>query len=95
MEYICSDTNIRIDFAVIDRLELPFRLPYVYLMNQVAAEDELLAPPGLGQRLVELGLQKVELTEEEFYLAEEYISRYKKISLYDAVALAIAKNSFT
>lgn len=91
MEYISSDTNIWIDFMVIDRLELPFRLPHIYLMNQDAAEDELLAPPGLGQKLVELGLHKVELTEEEFYLAEEYISRYKKISLYDAVALAIAK----
>lgn len=91
MEYISSDTNIWIDFAVIDRLELPFRLPYVYLMNQDAAEDELLAPPGLGQKLVELGLHKVELTEEEFYLAEEYINLYKKISLYDSVALAIAK----
>ena len=91
MEYISSDTNIWIDFAVIDRLELPFRLPYVYLMNQDSTEDELLSPPGLGQKLVELGLYKVELTEEEFYLADEYISLYKKISLYDSVALAIAK----
>lgn len=91
MEYISSDTNVWIDFVMIDRLELPFRLSYVYLMNRDAVEDELLAPPGLGQELVGLGLQKVELTEEEFYLAEKYISCYKKISQYDAVALAIAK----
>lgn len=33
----------------------------------------------------------VELSEEEFYLAEEYNSKYTKPSLYDCVALAIAK----
>lgn len=60
-------------------------------MNEEAVEDELLTPPGLGKELVKLGLQKVELTEEEFYLAEEYIDQYKKIFIYDAVALAIAK----
>lgn len=91
MEYISSDTNVWIDFVVINRLELPFRLPYVYLMNEDVVDDELLAPPELGKELVKLGLQKVELTEEEFYLAEEYIEHYKRISIYDAVALAIAK----
>lgn len=60
-------------------------------MNEDAVVDELLAPLGLGKELVKLGLQKVELTEEEFYLAEAYIGHYKKISIYDAVALAIAK----
>ena len=51
MEYISSDTNVWLDFVVIGRLELPFRLPYIYLMNQEAAEDELLNPPGLGEDL--------------------------------------------
>ncbi|MCD8365610.1 MAG: hypothetical protein LUC83_07350 [Clostridiales bacterium] len=28
---------------------------------------------------------------EEFYLAEEYVARYTKPSLYDCIALAVAK----
>lgn len=91
MEYISSDTNVWLDFVVIGRLELPFRLPYIYLMNQEAAEDELLNPPGLGEDLVRKGLQKTELTDEEFFLAEEFVSKYEKPSLYDCIALAIAK----
>lgn len=91
MEYISSDTNIWLDFAIINRLELPFKLPYTYLMNEDAIEDELLNPPELGKDLMHLGLQKVELTEEEFFLAEEYANKYTKPSLYDCIALAIAK----
>ncbi len=91
MEYISSDTNVWIDFAVIKRLELPFQLPYIYLMNQDAADDELLNPPGLGEELERLGLHKIELTEDEFYLAEGYADKYLRLSLYDRIALAIAK----
>ena len=91
MEYISSDTNVWLDFVTIDRLEFPFRLPYVYLMNNDAVADELLNPPDLGQRLVALGLQETELSEEEFFLAEEYMRTYRKLSMYDSVALAIAK----
>ena len=91
MEYISSDTNVWLDFVTIQRLGYPFRLPYTYLMNSDAIEDELLSPPGLGQNLLQLGLQETELTEEEFFLAEEYMNRYAKPSIYDCVALAIAK----
>lgn len=91
MEYISSDTNIWLDFAVIDRLDLPFRLPYIYLMDKDAIEDELLNPPDIGKRLVEMGLRKTELTEDEFMLAEELTAKYAKPSLYDCIALAIAK----
>lgn len=91
MEYISSDTNIWLDFVVIDRLHLPFKLPYIYLMDSDAIADELLNPPGIGNRLVRMGLQKTELTEDEFVLAEGLISKYAKLSLYDCIALAIAK----
>lgn len=91
MEYVSSDTNVWLDFAVINRLEIPFRLPYTYIMNEDAITDELLSPKELKENLVKLGLQAVELSEEEFYLAEEYNTRYAKPSLYDCVALAIAK----
>ena len=91
MKYISSDTNVWLDFATINRLEIPFKLPYTYIMNEDAIADELLSPKELREKLVRLGLQAVELSEEEFYLAEEYTAKYAKPSLYDCVALAIAK----
>lgn len=91
MEYISSDTNVWIDFLEIERLNLSFRLPYVYLMNDETVDDELLSPPGLSGELLQLGLQKTELTEDEFFLAEEFTLKYAKPSVYDCIALAIAK----
>ena len=38
MEFISSDTNVWIDFCTIDKLYLP----YTYIMNNDAIEDELL-----------------------------------------------------
>ena len=67
MKYISSDTNVWLDFATIIRLEIPFKLPYTYIMNEDAIEDELLSPKELRENLVRLGLQAVELSEEEFY----------------------------
>lgn len=92
MEYISSDTSVWLDFVVIDCLDLPFKLPYIYLMNEDAVRDELLSPLGLGGNLLALGLVKTELTEEEFYLTEKYVGRFPKLSIYDCVALAIAKS---
>ncbi len=46
MEYISSDTNVWIDFSVIRRTDLPFRLPYTYIMNTDAVNNELLSPTG-------------------------------------------------
>lgn len=91
MEYVSSDTNVWLDFSIIHRLEIPFKLPYTYIMNEDAITDELLSPKELRENLMALGLQAVELSEEEFYLAEEYNAKYIKPSLYDCVALAIAK----
>ncbi len=91
MEFISSDTNVWLDFCIIDGLELPFKLPYTYLMNVDAVRDELLSPPELGKNLLKLGLVETELTEEEFFLAEEYMNRFAKPSVYDCIALAIAK----
>lgn len=91
MTYISSDTNVWIDFVTIDSIELPFRLPYTYIMSEEAIEDELLSPPGLGDQLISFGLLPVEITIDEFLIADEYGNRYKKLSVYDRIALAIAK----
>lgn len=91
MKYISSDTNVWLDFEIIHHLELPFKLPYTYLMNKDAVHDELLSPPKLGDNLLMLGLIETELTEEEFYQTEEYMEKFRKPSIYDCAALAIAK----
>lgn len=91
MKFISSDTNVWIDFFIIGRIELPFCLPYTYIMNTDAIDDEFLSPTGLRHELIRCGLVGVELTIEEFSLAEEYGTRYPRLSIYDRIALAIAK----
>lgn len=92
MEYISSDTNVWIDFMKIEILNLPFKLQYVYLMENSTISEELLVPEGLNARLVELGLKGTDMSFEEYILAEEYGSKYKRLSNHDCIALAIAKN---
>lgn len=91
MQFISSDTNIWLDFVTIGKLPLPFRLPYTYLMDEDTIHDELLAPEELGDELLKLGLQATELTEEEYWMADEFAMKYTKPSRYDCIALAIAK----
>ena len=91
MECISSDTNVWIDYMRIEKLDLPFRLPVTYLMNQDAIEDELLSPKGMKEELLRLGLQPTELTEGEFYYALKMAETHPKLSGYDCSALAIAK----
>ena len=92
MKYISSDTNVWIDFMTINRIALPFRLPYTYIMNQDAIDEELLSPPDFKEQLISAGLVATELTDDEFFLAEDYGTRYHKLSTHDRIALAIAKN---
>lgn len=91
MEFVSSDTNVWIDFSVIHRTEIPFRLPYTYIMNSDSIEDELLSPTGLRDELLRCGLVSVDIEIEEFELAESFGSKYLKLSIYDCIALSIAK----
>ena len=90
-EYICSDTNVWIDFNEIDAVGLPFRLPCTFIMWDEALEDEICSPAGLKNALLGLGLVTVRLTADEFYLADEYGECYPGLSGYDVAALSIAK----
>ena len=89
MELISSDTNVWIDFSVINKLELPFLLPYTYLMSEDAIEKELCSPGGLKENLIKLGLKKAYMTIVS--LADIYSSQYIQLSVIDSIALAIAK----
>lgn len=91
-EFISSDTNVWIDFSITGHIDFPFRLPYTYIMNTDAIDDELLQPPGLRGELLANGLVAVELDMEEFNLADDYGTKYIKLSTYDRIALAIAKH---
>ena len=91
MQYISSDTNVWIDFSLISSIHLPFLLPYTYIMHNDAIEDELLSPQGIAGALKDAGLVGVDLTIEEFFLADSFGPKYPRLSIYDRVALAIAK----
>ena len=91
MEYISSDTNVWIDFYKISKIRLPFRMSCKYIMFHEAIEKELLYPEDLKSQLVEDGLIGVEITTEELFYADELSAKYRRLSVYDRIALAIAK----
>lgn len=92
MQYISSDTNIWVDFAQINRLDMPFRLDLTYCMSTDTVADELLTPPGIREQLLTLGLLPLEMTEAEFQAALCMGEIYKKLSAYDRFALTIARH---
>ena len=93
MELISSDTNIWIDFSSADFLYVPFSISdkYQFIISTYTFERELVYPDDLGHRLLELGLQPVEVQKDEIALADVY-EKYPMLSLYDRFALAIAKH---
>lgn len=91
MKLISSDTNIWLDFNAISKTDLPFKLPYMYIMYKETLRREIISPPELIENLLKCGLKGVDITIEEFTYAENLAERYKKLSGYDRIALAIAK----
>lgn len=93
MQFISSDSNIWLDFFVINRLETPFLMKdiYTFLVSRDTLEDEIVTPPDLGKMLTSYGLQQTELSNEEYLLAVKLKERYTRLSSYDTFALAIAK----
>ncbi len=91
MEYISSDTNVWIDFYKISKTHLPFKMDCRYIMFHEAIEKELLYPEDLRTQLIEGGLLGVEITTEELFYADDLSNNYKQLSVFDRIALAIAK----
>lgn len=92
MELISSDTSVWIDFMSISRVSLPFRLPYKYIMYYESMEQELVSPHGFKKELEDAGLVGVDISDDEFWIAESFGLKYPKLSIQDRIALAIAKN---
>ena len=91
MKYISSDTNIWLDFSIIDRLDIPFRQSCTYIMFYETIEHELIYPEGLAERLIQLGLKAVDITDEEYFYADEIAGKYPALSIADRIALSIAR----
>lgn len=89
--YICSDTNVWIDFCKASSLELPFRLAHTYLMYKKTFEDELVTPIELPDNLLKLGVQIIEAKPEEIQLASQINLKYSALSIHDSFAYSIAK----
>ena len=86
LKLISSDTNIWLEFNTIAKLDLPFKLPYIYIMYKEALREEIISPPSILSELQEYGLLGVELTSEEFFYAADLAYKYVKLSGYDRIA---------
>ena len=93
MELISSDTNIWFDFNSAGFLSLPFSLSdrYEFIISSDTLKEEVLYPPNLSTQLTELGLRAVKVNPDETLLSVEYL-KYRVLSPYDRIALAIAKS---
>ncbi len=67
-------------------------LDYTYIISKWALEDEFLSPIHQASLLKERGLIAVEITDEELELFENLQAKYLRLSIYDTVALTIAKS---
>jgi len=90
MELVSSDSNVWIDFEVIDRLDLPFHLPHKYVMCKDAFLQELFPFSNKMAGLCDKGLHLVDLTDAELQLVLSWEQKYRKLSRFDRCALAIA-----
>ena len=90
--YISSDTNIWFDFYEIHHLDHPFRLEHEFYISKNAFSDELPATEDIRDDLLRQGLKVTTITDNELTMARVYSDQYRALSIYDAIALAIAKS---
>ena len=67
-------------------------LDYTHIISRWALEDEFLSPIHQTALLEKRGLLAVEITDEELMLFENLRAKYLRLSIYDTVALTIAKS---
>ena len=91
MQYIC-DTNVFDAFRKIDAIDTLFLLDGRLALFSGTITNELVIPTNFGRELVSKGLIPVEINDGDELLQIEFISRYRKLSIHDTIALAMAKN---
>lgn len=89
--FISSDTNVWIDFNEIGQLNIPFRLNYQYYISRDTFVDEFLKSETMKNDLLKYGLQLADISGEEYEYALSIQSGNPRLSLYDCLALSIAK----
>ena len=87
-QMLISDANIFIDLDCCALTELMFTLPYRFCTPDVLFEQELRKQHA---DLLQMGLQKLSLTEQSMIYVVQLSGQYRKTSLYDLMALSLAR----
>ena len=93
MEIMVADTSVLIDLERGGFIEKCFDLPYRFTVPDLLYRNELAGRkygPGLGERLLGLGLKVEELDGDEVSEALGYRQRRPELSFADSFALALA-----
>lgn len=93
MEIMVADTSVLIDLERGALIEKCFDLPYRFTVPDLLYRNELAGRdygPGLGERLLALGLKVEELDGDEVSEALGYRQRRPALSFTDSFALALA-----
>ena len=88
MQLLIGDSNIFIDMEVSGLTAKMFSLPYKFAVPDILYVEELTDE---HPHLDGLGLEIKQLSSDTIHYAEEIIPKYKKASLNDLFALALAK----
>ena len=94
MKVIVSDTSVIIDLAKVRLIEPAFALPYDFIVPDVMYADEWL---DLGsyerEDLLACGLSISVLDSNGVEIAYQYGETYRRLSVYDRFAMALAKTT--
>jgi predicted nucleic acid-binding protein len=88
LQLLISDSNIFIDMEVSNLTERMFRLPYRFAVPDILYAMELTEEHA---DLMEMGLEIKTLHSDTVAYAERIVPKYRKASLNDLLALALAK----
>ena len=94
MKVIVSDTSVIIDLCKVRLIEPAFSLPYEFIVPNVMFEDEFLDLSNYERGdLLASGLAVSVLSGEAVGMAVEYSAAFRRLSINDQFALALAKTT--
>jgi predicted nucleic acid-binding protein len=88
VQLLISDSNILIDFIVVDQIENMFRLPYSFAVPDILFVEELKKE---HEDLLGLGLKVMSLKSEAIAYVGTLAEKYSKPGRNDLFALALAQ----